>query len=80
MIDRLQAAVSSLGLTPRQSEVVTLVVQGYTYAEIAERLTTSERTARQHAVDAQRRLGCASFRGLTRAVWCRLATVATNDN
>lgn len=35
-------------LTPRQREVAALVAEGLTEAEIGERLTISERTARQH--------------------------------
>jgi DNA-binding NarL/FixJ family response regulator len=50
------------GLTTRQLEVVALLVEGLTNAEIAERLVVSERTAEHHVAAVLRKLGVSDRR------------------
>ena len=47
-------------LTRRQLEVVRLVSQGLTDAEIAKRLVLSRHTVHRHLQNAYARLGCSS--------------------
>lgn len=47
-------------LTPREMEVLTLLKEGLTYAEIGSRLSIGERTARTHVVSIQAKLGAAN--------------------
>jgi predicted ATPase/DNA-binding CsgD family transcriptional regulator len=50
------------GLTARQLEVLALVAEGLTNAEIAERLVVSQRTAEHHVAAVLTKLGAASRR------------------
>ncbi len=50
-------ALRDLGLTPRQADVLQLLSQGATNAEIALALTVSEHTVRHHLEEIYRRLG-----------------------
>jgi DNA-binding CsgD family transcriptional regulator len=54
------------GLTARQLEVLELLVQGLTNAEIAERLVVSPRTAEHHVAAVLRKLGASSRRDAVR--------------
>jgi DNA-binding CsgD family transcriptional regulator/tetratricopeptide (TPR) repeat protein len=54
------------GLTPRQLEVLALLVEGCTNAEIAERLVVSPRTAEHHVAAVLRKLGAATRRDAAR--------------
>jgi DNA-binding NarL/FixJ family response regulator len=54
------------GLTARQLEVLALVVDGLTNAEIAERLVVSQRTAEHHVAAVLRKLGSATRREAAR--------------
>jgi DNA-binding CsgD family transcriptional regulator len=54
------------GLTPRESEVAALVVEGLTDREIAERLTLSRHTTSQHVRSIYAKLGVDSRVALTR--------------
>jgi two-component system, NarL family, response regulator NreC len=45
------------GLTPRESEVLTLIAQGHTNPEIAERLVVSVRTVETHRSAIYRKVG-----------------------
>ena len=54
------------GLTARQLEVLGLVVEGLTNAEIAERLVVSERTAEHHVAAVLTKLGAATRRDAAR--------------
>jgi DNA-binding CsgD family transcriptional regulator/tetratricopeptide (TPR) repeat protein len=54
------------GLTGRQLEVLDLLVQGLTNAEIAERLVVSPRTAEHHVAAVLRKLGAATRRDAVR--------------
>lgn len=49
-----------IGLTDRQIEVLTLIVRGYTYQEIAVQLYVAERTVRRDALEIRQRMGVAS--------------------
>jgi NarL family two-component system response regulator LiaR len=63
--DRLR--LRGLGrLTPRQTEVLELMQEGATNAEIAERLSIGVETVRTHARKVYRKLGIASRRELAR--------------
>jgi len=53
-------------LTPRESEVLALVAQGLTDAEIAERLVISRRTAEHHVAALRAKLGVANRRQLAK--------------
>ena len=54
------------GLTARQLEVLALVADGLTNAEIAERLVVSPRTAEHHVAAVLTKLGAASRRDAAR--------------
>ena len=54
--------VNPAGLTARQLEVLALLVEGLTNAEIAERLVVSPRTAEHHVAAVLRKLGAATRR------------------
>jgi DNA-binding NarL/FixJ family response regulator len=53
-------ALSALGLTRRQAEVLQLVSRGERNADIAASLSISEHTVRHHLEDIYRRLGVTS--------------------
>ena len=54
------------GLTARQVEVLTLLVEGLTNVEIAERLVVSPRTAEHHVAAVLTKLGATSRREAAR--------------
>jgi DNA-binding NarL/FixJ family response regulator len=54
------------GLTARQLEVLTLIVEGLTNAEIAERLVVSPRTAEHHVAAVLTKLGATTRREAAR--------------
>jgi DNA-binding CsgD family transcriptional regulator/tetratricopeptide (TPR) repeat protein len=56
---RVSTRANPAGLTARQLEVLALVAQGLTNAEIAERLVVSPRTAEHHVTAVLRKLGVA---------------------
>ena len=51
-------------ITERQEEVLALIVDGYTFGEIAERLGISERTVKSHSDLLRRKLGAERKRNL----------------
>lgn len=53
-------------LSQREREVFQLSAEGYNYAEIAERLVISPRTAETHRTNAMRKLGLATIPDLVR--------------
>jgi DNA-binding CsgD family transcriptional regulator/tetratricopeptide (TPR) repeat protein len=55
--DRRRGLEKTLGLTPREAEVLTLVARGYTNREIAAELVISVRTAGVHVSHILRKLG-----------------------
>jgi len=57
---RLAVEPPSGPLTPREMEVLVLLKDGLTYAEIGSRLSIGERTARTHVVNIQAKLGAAN--------------------
>jgi DNA-binding CsgD family transcriptional regulator len=56
------ALEETLGLTPREAEVLTLVARGCTNREIAEELVISEKTASVHVSHILRKLGAPNRR------------------
>jgi DNA-binding NarL/FixJ family response regulator len=54
------------GLTERQTEVLTLLAEGLSNAEIADRLVVSERTAEHHVAAVLARLGVPGRRAAAR--------------
>ena len=65
---------NSAGLTPRQVDVLGLLVEGLSNAEIAARLTLSAKTVDHHVQAVLRKLGVAS-RGQAAAEAHRLKLV-----
>jgi DNA-binding NarL/FixJ family response regulator len=64
-VEEHPAAVSSLvehatGLTSREVEVLRLLVQGMTYAQIADKLVISQRTVNAHLTTIYGKLGVSS--------------------
>jgi DNA-binding NarL/FixJ family response regulator len=57
---RLAARERGGPLTPREMEVLELLREGLTYAEIGSHLSIGERTARTHVVNIQEKLGAAN--------------------
>jgi DNA-binding NarL/FixJ family response regulator len=55
--DAKQGLEATLGLTPREAEVLTLVARGYTNREIAAALVISVKTASVHVSHILRKLG-----------------------
>jgi DNA-binding NarL/FixJ family response regulator len=62
-------------LTPREREVATLVTQGLTNREIAERLYLSERTAQNHVQHILTKLGLPNRAQI--AVWVTARRMST---
>jgi DNA-binding NarL/FixJ family response regulator len=56
------------GLTPREAEVLALIAEGLTNAEIAERLVVSPRTAEHHVAAVLTKLGAPTRREAARRV------------
>ena len=56
----LGAAIERPPLTPREKQILALVVLGYTNREIAEQLVVAESTVKSHLFSAFRRLGVRS--------------------
>jgi DNA-binding CsgD family transcriptional regulator len=54
------SALASLGLTPREKEILAHVVAGRTYGEIARALVVSEKTVSSHISHLLRKTGCAN--------------------
>ena len=50
-------AIQSLGLTPREAEIIELILQRQTYREIAEKLTISEYTVKRHVHNIYEKAG-----------------------
>ncbi|HSK16294.1 MAG TPA: AAA family ATPase [Gaiellaceae bacterium] len=63
---RVATRANPAGLTARQAEVLALLGEGLTNAEIAERLVVSPRTAEHHVAAVLRKLGAASRRDAAR--------------
>jgi DNA-binding NarL/FixJ family response regulator len=59
-------AVSDDPLTPRESEIVKLVAEGYSSREIAHTLTISEKTVERHRANVLEKLGLRDRVALTR--------------
>ncbi len=53
-------------LTPREREILPLIVEGHTSREIAERLGISPRTVEQHRANLLRKLGLPNTASLIR--------------
>ena len=63
---RRTTRANAAGLTARQLEVVELIVEGLTNAEIAERLVVSQRTAEHHVAAVLTKLGATTRREAAR--------------
>ena len=63
---RTTTRANPAGLTARQLEVLTLIAEGLTNAEIAERLVVSQRTAEHHVAAVLAKLGTANRRDAAR--------------
>jgi DNA-binding CsgD family transcriptional regulator/tetratricopeptide (TPR) repeat protein len=63
---RSTTRANPVGLTARQQEVLTLISEGLTNAEIAERLVVSQRTAEHHVAAVLAKLGAATRRDAAR--------------
>lgn len=63
---RRKTRTNPAGLTARQLEVLALIVDGYTNAEIAERLVVSPRTAEHHVAAVLTKLGAKTRREAAR--------------
>jgi DNA-binding NarL/FixJ family response regulator len=53
----LKTDLVSLGLSPREADVVELVLEGLSHKEIAERLFIAPETVKKHTYNAHRKLG-----------------------
>jgi DNA-binding NarL/FixJ family response regulator len=62
----LPPSLSPAGLTARQIEVLQLVAEGLTNAEIADRLIVSQRTAEHHVAAVLTKLGASTRREAAR--------------
>jgi DNA-binding NarL/FixJ family response regulator len=62
----LAATTQPAGLTAREVEVLRLLAQGLTYAQIAEQLVVSRRTVNGHATSIYSKLGVTSRSAATR--------------
>lgn len=69
----LKADLVELGLSPRESEVVELLLVGLTHKEIAERLSIAPETVKKHTYSAHRKLGVQNRVQLSYFVQNRLA-------
>jgi DNA-binding NarL/FixJ family response regulator len=68
------------GLTARQIEVLALVAEGLTNAEIAERLIVSQRTAEHHVAAVMTKLGAKTRReAASRASELRIVRAARHS-
>jgi len=59
-------------LTPRQREIAALVVEGYTNAEIAQRLGVTEQSIKERLRRSYRAVGISLYAGNPRIVLTRL--------
>jgi DNA-binding NarL/FixJ family response regulator len=64
----LRELVEAPALSHRERQILALVVEGFTNAQIAERLYLAESTVKTHLSSAFRRLGVKSRREATAAV------------
>jgi DNA-binding CsgD family transcriptional regulator len=53
----LKAALSPLGISPREAEIIELIVKGFSNKEIASRLFISVDTVKKHSYNVYRKLG-----------------------
>ncbi len=73
------APARSGDLTPRETETLTLVAQGLTNSEIADRLTISHKTVKTHIVHLPRKLDARDRVQLVIAAY-RIGLVTTRDS
>jgi DNA-binding CsgD family transcriptional regulator len=66
---RVRAATQTWGLTPREGEVLDLVVQGMTNKEIASRIGCQEGTAEVHVSKTLKKSGAGNRAGLAALLW-----------
>ena len=61
-----EPVVEEIDLTPRQTEIIKLIADGYSTKEIAEALHISIKTAETHRANIMKRLDIYDIAGLTR--------------
>lgn len=66
-------------LTRRESEVATLLMQGMSYQEIADKLCVSYHTVNSHVKSILRKLGITSCRKLASVLRQARARIATDE-
>jgi DNA-binding CsgD family transcriptional regulator len=67
-------------LSAREQEVVTLVLAGLTYKQVAERLYISAKTVEHHMARIRQRLGCTGRRELLARLRTLTSTPAESDD
>lgn len=72
LIDELPADLRSMGFTERQVQVAMGVVRQQTYQQIAREAHLDERTVRQHASSAFRKVGCTKKADFLGALMARI--------
>lgn len=59
-LKKFELAASRAGATPRETEILVLIIRGLTNADIAQRLALSHNTVKSHIRSAYQRLGVTS--------------------
>lgn len=75
-----QRAQRHVGLTPREREVLTLVAEGLTNAQIAERLVVSQETVKFHLRNIYQKLGVSTRTEAAAYYYRHLADEATSQS
>lgn len=71
LVQSLREPTSSHPLSPRETEILKLIVQEFTSKQIAERLYISELTVETHRKNILRKTGCTSLVGLVKYAYAQ---------